>query len=95
MQCENDSSLYTDRSNKTGAVGCRIALRSPPCSLRGFATLSIPRWYAGEGASISIKALEPTPNSLRSYVAAAIGRGSPRALGLMAGVGGHMGKVSS
>ena len=27
------------------------------------------------------KAVEPTPNSLRSYVAAAIGRGSPRALG--------------
>jgi len=26
-------------------------------------------------------ALEPTPNSLRSYVAAAIGRGSPRAFG--------------
>ena len=28
------------------------------------------------------KALEPTPNSLRSCVAAAIGRGSPRALGV-------------
>ena len=26
-------------------------------------------------------ALEPTPNSLRSYVAAALGRGSARALG--------------
>src|SRR5712691_10065110 len=52
--------------NKTGAVGCRIALRSPPCSLRGFATLSIPRWYAGEGASISIKALHLTAYSLVS-----------------------------
>src|SRR5207247_236353 len=50
--------------NKTGAVGWRNAWRSPPCALRGFATLSIPRWYAGEGASISIKAVEPTPNSL-------------------------------
>jgi hypothetical protein len=28
-------------------------------------------------------ALEPTPNSLRSYVASAIGRGSPRALGIV------------
>jgi hypothetical protein len=26
-------------------------------------------------------AVEPTPNSLRSYVASAIGRGSPRAFG--------------
>jgi len=28
------------------------------------------------------KALEPTPNSLRSYVAPAIGRGSPLAFGV-------------
>jgi len=31
-------------------------------------------------ASIIIIALEPTPDSLRSYVAPAIGRGSPPAL---------------
>jgi hypothetical protein len=30
---------------------------------------------------------QPTPNSLRSYVAAAIGRGSPRALGSSASQG--------
>jgi hypothetical protein len=38
-----------------------------------FATLSIPRWYAEEGASISIKGLQATANSLRSCVAPAIG----------------------
>jgi hypothetical protein len=34
---------------------------------------SIPRRYAEEGASISINRLQATANSLRSYVAAAIG----------------------
>jgi hypothetical protein len=34
----------------------------------------------GAGAGPNI-ALEPTSNSLRSFLAAAIGRGSPRALG--------------
>jgi len=42
------------------------------------APLSIPRRYAGEGASISIKAVEPTAYSLRSAVAS--GSGSPPAL---------------
>jgi hypothetical protein len=31
----------------------------------------------------SNQALEPTPNSLRSYLAPAIGRGSPPALGYL------------
>jgi hypothetical protein len=30
-----------------------------------FSQFSIPRWYAEEGASISIKALQPTPSSVR------------------------------
>jgi hypothetical protein len=36
---------------------------------------SIPRWYAEAGASISIKALQPTPYSVRSCVAPAFGSG--------------------
>ena len=32
----------------------------------GLATLSIPQGYAGEGASISIKGLQPTAYSVRS-----------------------------
>jgi hypothetical protein len=32
---------------------------------------SIPRWYAEEGASISIKGLQPTASSVRSSVAPA------------------------
>ena len=35
-----------------------------------------------EGASYIIKALEPTPKSVRSFLAPAFGRGSPRAFGV-------------
>jgi IS4 transposase len=41
---------------------------------RCFATLSIPRWYAEEGASISIKRLQVTANSVRSCLAPAARR---------------------
>jgi hypothetical protein len=43
-------------------------------------TTSIPLGYAEEGASISIKALEPTANSVRC--APGVGGGSPPAFGM-------------
>ena len=46
---------------------------------QGCPTLRMPRGSAGEGASRSIKGLEPTPYSVRC--AAAFGRGSCLALG--------------
>ena len=46
---------------------------------QGFPTLSIPRWSAEEGASISIKGLEPTAYSVRC--ASAFGSGSGLAFG--------------
>jgi len=45
-----------------------------------FPSPSLPRWYAEEGASISIIALELTASSVRSYLAPASGGGSLRAL---------------
>ena len=41
-------------------------------------------WEWGHGGRVSRPnpAVEPTPNSFRSYVASAIGRGSPPAFGL-------------
>ena len=41
-------------------------------------------WGHGEARSRPNKAVEPTANSLRSYVAPAIGGGSPPALGSLA-----------
>ncbi len=43
---------------------------------RVLAALSIPRRYAGEGASISIKPLQPTASSVRSCLAPASGSSS-------------------
>jgi hypothetical protein len=55
-----------------GVAWCRIA-----CGLLLFfgifLTTSIPRWYVEEGASISIKRVQVTADSLRSCVAVAIG----------------------
>ena len=39
-----------------------------------FPMFSIPRWFAGEGASISIKGVQATANSVRSCLAPAIRR---------------------
>jgi hypothetical protein len=38
-------------------------------------TLRLPPGYAEEGTSISIKALQPTASSVRSYLASASGSG--------------------
>ena len=51
------------------------------CVTRVVPTLSILRRDVGEGASISIKGLEPTGNSVRSSVAPAIPSGSGPAFG--------------
>ena len=40
---------------------------------RVFPTLSIPRWSAGEGASISINRVQPTPYSVRCAPASGSG----------------------
>ena len=66
-----------------------------PCGLllvphRVLPTLSRPRWSAGEGASISIKGLEPTAYSLR--FASASGSGSGLAFGFRTAAGTHTGR---
>jgi hypothetical protein len=40
-----------------------------------FPSPSSPTWDAEEGASISIKALQPMPYSVRSFLASAFGHG--------------------
>jgi len=54
-------------------------MRSLPLESVMFPTLSLPPWYAEEGASISINRLQPTPSSVRS--APASGRSSGAAFG--------------
>ena len=66
-----------------------------PCGLllvphRVLPTLSRPRWSAGEGASISIKGLEPTAYSLR--FASASGSGSAPGVRVSAGKSRHSGE---
>ena len=55
-------------------------MRSPPL-LPEFSPSQHTLWYAAEGASISIIALEPTAYSVRSCLAPTSGGGSPQALG--------------
>ena len=64
------------------------SLRSPPCSRHGFPALSRPRWSAGEGASISIKALHLTASSRASCAPAFGGTGGAPAFGSAPGQAG-------
>ena len=53
-----------------------LGVEAPAVSSSGaclFPRLSLPQWEAEEGASISIKRVQATANSLRSCLAAAIG----------------------